>query len=137
VLTSEYPFGYNLKSGNGRGNISEETRRKMSYAQSGESNPMFGKTGDEHWGFGKRRTLKTRRKISHSLRGRKLPDSVRNKISENSSNKKIYHFISPVEKTTEITNLAKFCRDHKLCERSMRKVVSGKYTHHRGWRLEK
>ncbi len=37
-----------------RSPITEETRKKMSIAQSGKNNAMYGVTGKDHWAFGKK-----------------------------------------------------------------------------------
>ena len=42
----------------------QETKAKVSKANSGENNPMFGKFGEEHQRFGHKHTLESRKKIS-------------------------------------------------------------------------
>jgi group I intron endonuclease len=52
--------GYNGNSGGQGHEISEETRRKLSEANSGEKNPHFGKKGPLSPSFGLKRTAETR-----------------------------------------------------------------------------
>lgn len=77
-LNTLSPNGYNLNSG---GNvpieISEETRKKMSKAQSGKNNPMYGKErSEEH-----------KEKLSIALKGRKLTEEHIQKIGKANTGK--------------------------------------------------
>ena len=49
---------------------SEETKRKMSEAQKGESNPMYGRAGNKNPFFGKHHSEESRKKISEAKKGR-------------------------------------------------------------------
>lgn len=51
--------------------FSEETRKKISIANSGESNTYFGITGEAHFNFGKTRTIKQKQLISKNRSGGK------------------------------------------------------------------
>lgn len=51
-----------------KSNLSAETLMKMSKAQSGENNPMFGKRGEKHHNYGKSTPEETRKKISDSVK---------------------------------------------------------------------
>lgn len=67
-LNTLSPNGYNLKLGNARGILSEETKKKI---------------GDIH--RGKVVSEETRNKISKANLGKKLPQQVKDKISKNSA----------------------------------------------------
>jgi len=89
-------------------NLSEKTKRKMSEAQGGENNPMYGKhhseeairkiseanSGKNHPMYGKHRSEETKRKISEAQKGKCPSKETRKKISEansgeNNSNSKL------------------------------------------------
>lgn len=59
--------------------ISDETRQKLSAAQKGENNPMYGKPGTN---LGKTFSDEHRHKISESLKGKPLCEEHRQKLSE-------------------------------------------------------
>ena len=75
---------------------SDETRRKISEAKTGEKNPFYGKHHSEevrkkmseshksknHPMYGKHHSEDTRRKMSESLKGRTFSEEHRRKISE-------------------------------------------------------
>jgi len=60
---------------------SEETKRKMSDAQSGDKHWAYGKTGELCPNYGKRRTEEQRQRISKSLTGRHLSEEHKQKVS--------------------------------------------------------
>lgn len=68
--------------------ISEETRAKMSEAQSGESHPFYGKMGENHPKYGKTLSEETRAKISRACQGRKFSEEHRKKLSKAGLGKK-------------------------------------------------
>lgn len=78
-------FGYNIENGgNCFGSHSEETKKKISEAQKGEKNHMFGKHG---WAYGKKQTPEHREKnrIGHLgqpsyWKGKHLPESAKEKL---------------------------------------------------------
>ncbi|ABT16682.1 hypothetical protein ATCV1_Z548L [Acanthocystis turfacea chlorella virus 1] len=85
VLGTLSPSGYNLKGGGGNGKLSEETKNKISEANSGENNPMFGKchtdetkkkfseerSGEKNHMFGKHHAEETKKKLSEDRTGEK------------------------------------------------------------------
>ncbi|AGE52917.1 GIY-YIG catalytic domain-containing endonuclease [Paramecium bursaria Chlorella virus CZ-2] len=90
------PGGYNLMEGGGsKGRPSEESKQKMSDAQSGEKHHMFGKehtekskqkmsgakSGEKCYMFGKEHTEETKKKQSEANSGEK-----------NSTSKKVYKY---------------------------------------------
>ena len=140
LLGTLSPGGYNLKEGGGNGKPSDESRQKMSEAQTGEKNHNYGKTmSDEsrqklsksHCGkthteetkqmmseahCGKTHTEETKQKLSRSLTGRTLSDETKQKIIEskkgenNHMSKKIYQY--------DLTN--NFIQSFESCEEAAR-----------------
>jgi group I intron endonuclease len=114
------PGGYNLMEGGGsKGRPSEETKKKMSDAKSGEKCYWFGKTrteeskkkqsdaisGEKNHMFGKTRTEEAKKKQSDAISGEKHPmfgkehtDETKQKMSEaqsgekNHASKKVYQY---------------------------------------------
>lgn len=73
-------FGYNLVSGGGHQEFSEETRKKLSECRKGDKNWNFWNKGESHPLFGKKITDEHKKHISeskkngfHPTRGKKLP----------------------------------------------------------------
>lgn len=60
---------------------SEETRRKISLAISGERNYWYGKTGERAPNYGKKFSDDHKAKISQALKGRTLSDETKAKLS--------------------------------------------------------
>ena len=58
------------KIGNSNRNPSDETRKKISDAHKGESNPMFGKTGELHPNYGKPMSDEQKQKLSEAHKGK-------------------------------------------------------------------
>jgi len=127
------PNGYNLKAGNGNGCVSEETRRKISIANK-------GRVASEE----------TREKLRISHLGQKPTEEQIKNLKKMYKNKcvsllgptasvlvkqKTYHFISPKNEPTTITNMNKFCRENKISASKMCLVAQGKRNHHKGWKL--
>ena len=101
-------------------------------AQSGKNNPSYGKMGKKHWGYGKSRPKQVKDKISSALKRKSIPPEI---LEKRTYSHKTYNFISPMGEEVKIENLSKFCRDNAdLDERCMRRVVSGEYSNHKGWR---
>lgn len=63
------PKGYNLKQGGHNKALSQITKDKISNAQLGNRNHMFGKTGKKHPRWGKKHTMEARNKMSKSHKG--------------------------------------------------------------------
>ena len=51
---------------------SEETKKKMSAAQKGEHNPMYGRKGENHPMYGKTHSKETKAKMSNTFKGRHI-----------------------------------------------------------------
>ena len=91
----------------------EESKVKMSEAKSGNNNPMFGRDVSEE----------TRKKLSNSMKG-----------NTNGTHKALDWIITdPDGKTFQITNLSKFCREHKLSRSNM--MQKGKSKGYQCWKL--
>ncbi|AGE53253.1 GIY-YIG catalytic domain-containing endonuclease [Paramecium bursaria Chlorella virus Fr5L] len=109
LLGTLSPGGYNLMEGGGsKGRPSEESKKKMSEAQTGEKNPnygrtgkkhpMYGRTGEKHPMYGNNHTEETKKKISEAHIGKTLSDEHRQKMSDaksgekNHNSKKVYQY---------------------------------------------
>lgn len=142
------PTGYNCTEG-GRGGIpSEEVKKRISKTltgkiQSEETKKKRSKSlrGDKNHRYGISPSKEHRKKISNSLKetyanGYEHPFLGR-KHTEESIEKmcKTYTFVSLEGEVVKISNLSKFCKEKKpaLSVSSMRKVLSGSRSHHRGW----
>jgi len=75
--------------GEGVSGINEETKRKLSEANTGENNPNFGKSTSDKTrrkqsiaNTGKSPSEETRKKLSEALKGRTLSNETRKKLSE-------------------------------------------------------
>lgn len=68
-------------------NLSEETRKKLSEAMGGENNPMYGMTGENSPFYGKHHTEETKKKLSEFHTGKHLSDETRRKMSDTRTGK--------------------------------------------------
>ena len=83
LLGTLAPGGYNLKEGGGAtGKPSEETKRRMSEAQTGEKNHNYGKTGEKNPKYGRILTEETKKKMSKASMGKTHTNDTKQKISE-------------------------------------------------------
>ena len=79
--------GYNENSGGGGVvSLSDEHRRKVSEALTGEKNPMYGRTGEKHPFFGRKHSDETKQKMSENS-AMNRPET-RQKVSEAKKGKK-------------------------------------------------
>lgn len=62
--------GYNLTAGGNNAMCSEETKLKLSIANSGKNNPNYGKRGKETSMYGKKHSKETIKKMSASKKGK-------------------------------------------------------------------
>jgi len=84
--------GYNLKNGGTNGLPSDETRLKLSKANSGKNNAMYGMKGPLAPMYGKKHSIHTIKKISESKKGKKrLPftDEWKQNISRANKGRKL------------------------------------------------
>ena len=82
-------YGYNLTTGGGHYEFTDEVRAKLSESHSGEKHWCFGKKGELNPLYGKPKSPEHRQKISegkkgenHPLFGKHLPEDWANKIKE-------------------------------------------------------
>ena len=61
---------------------SDETRKKLSEAKTGEKHPMYGRTGEKNPNYGKKLSDEHRRKLSEAQTGKKHSAETLQKISE-------------------------------------------------------
>jgi group I intron endonuclease len=124
----------------------EETKKKISHALSGEGNPMYGKT----------HTQEVRDIISETHKGRKHTEEFCKYRSElytgdknpffgkthsDETNEKIikrhYRTIRLRDPSGQIveeySTMRKFCRDHDLDRKTILRVLKGEREHHKGW----
>ena len=121
----------------------KESLKKMSDAHKGQKLPeghVFwgGLHGEAHGFFGKHHTDETKAKISAAKMGRpSLLKGVPRDPKHFDSLRKTYICIDPdgVEHITP--NLPQFCRDHNLTRSNLITVLSGKWKHHKGWRIRR
>jgi len=73
------------------------------------------------------------------VKGKKRTEESRLKMSlwqlENSTVAKEYLITFPDQSVKIIKNLSKFCRDHNLNRKSAERVLIGKRTHHKGYKI--
>lgn len=129
------PKGYNLKLGNGRGKLSEETKKKISHSNKGKivSLETRKKSSDAHKGY--IMPLETRKKISNFFKN-KVPHK-NTQIGASKKNSKTYILQSPSGEITTISNMKKFCEQNELCRSSMSRLCTEKIFSYRGWKLIK
>ncbi|AGE52835.1 GIY-YIG catalytic domain-containing endonuclease [Paramecium bursaria Chlorella virus CZ-2] len=110
VLGTLAPGGYNLMEGGGsKGRPSEETKQKLSEANSGEKHPMYGKSlseetkqkiseaqsGEKAYWYGKTLSEESKQKMSearsgekHPMYGKTLSEETKKKLSDATSGEK-------------------------------------------------
>lgn len=97
--------------------------------------------------LGYRHTQDARRRISLSLKGRRLGETARKRMSEAAKSRTrehldkigekrsgFYILISPEGVVTEVKNLKKFCIQNDLTLSNMHKVTMGQRIQHKGWK---
>lgn len=129
-LNTLSPLGYNLNGGgNGKGGVSEETRKKLSEALkgkfAGENNPFYGKT----------HTAETREKLrkphpnysgekNHNY-GKPLPDEVKAKLSAKLSGENHYCYGKHLSLETR-AKISEANKGKKLSEEAIRRMAESK-----------
>lgn len=133
-LNTISPNGYNLKlGGSGHGLWSEEVKKKIGDSNSNKfvSEETKKKLSKSH--FGKRLSESTRKKMSEYWSGKSPSELARKNCIL--KNQKSYILISPDGVETEITNMAKFCRENGYDKGNMCELVRGKKKIYRGWKV--
>jgi hypothetical protein len=81
---------------------------------------------------GKKHSNKTKEKISEGNKGKTMDQETRDKIS-NTLCKTTYKLISPFGEKIVIKNITRFCKENNLPLSSLKRVISGKKEHYKGW----
>lgn len=150
--TDTIELGYNLTS-SGESILgfkhSQSTIEHLREINTGEKNPMWGKTlsderkqeiraffkGNTHT-KGMLHTESTKQKMSLSHKEKLKSEEHKSKIKE--SNCKYQYTITKPDKTQEITiSLSEFCRNYNLDHRAMYAVVNGRQKQHKGYNVTK
>ena len=125
------------------GAMSEEHKRKISEAHTGEKNYFYGKhhteenkrkiseahTGEKHYMYGKHQTEETKRKMSEAKKGKKLTEEHKRKISK--IKKCQWEIIDPLGNNFIIDDLKQYCKNNKLDYTSITKLNSGKIKYYK------
>jgi group I intron endonuclease len=146
--------GYNLtRGGEGRFGYShtEETKKKISEAERGEKNHMYGKRGSNCPNFGKTHSKKTKKRMSEAKKGenhtfysKHCSKKTKEKMSlaqigGKNHNAKKYVITTPEGKEIFVHGIANFCRNYKkeeLYYQGLVRVAKGKRSHHKGYKCE-
>lgn len=125
------PNGYNLRAGNGRGSVSEITRRKISKALKGQKRTEEQKRrlSEAHKGIPLPESAK--RKLSKLYKGRRLPELAYTNSAKAQSKK--YKLFSPDGEMFIVDNMKIHCLKYNLLTSGMSLVVNNKQNHHHGW----
>lgn len=138
ILNTWSPNGYNLRAGNGKGSMSEETKAKISAANTGRKRSIEARQNMSNAHRGKTLTPEQRKKISDANKG--VNNAFYGKThTQESIDKfsKTYTIISPDDEVMTIKNMAKHCRKYNLHEGNMNSMVKGNRKSCQGWRLYK
>ena len=119
TCNSVFPNGYNFElGGNGKKEVSAETRRKMSEASKGKKKP--------------KRTPEHCKAIGDRQRGRKKSRSHCKALSR--AHISYSYTITKPDGTVETTNnMRKYCKENGLTNSLMQYVAQGKYKQHKGY----
>ena len=98
-----------------------ETRERMSKAQKG-----------------KIISFETRKKISNTLKGIPTGPKTKEHIEKQAAARaRNWLVVDPQGNEQLITNLSKFCKEHRLNDKIMSNIAHGKGNQHKGWKCEK
>jgi group I intron endonuclease len=120
----------------------EETKQKISEAESGEKNHNFGKhhrettkqkmrenhqdqSGENNPFFGKHHTQEERAHHSKIMKGKNA--------GKNNGRARVVLLISPEGIEYKLSCYHPFCKEHNLSGGMICLVLQGKYNHHKGW----
>lgn len=124
-----------------------EVRKKISQMRLGENNPAKRPEVREKLSMSRRKRVisdETRKKMSESHKGKPSPkgmlgkkhtEEYRQKMRDKKVEKdnKVWNMKDPQGKIHTTNNLKFFCELNDLTDSSMRKVINGKMSHHKGW----
>lgn len=152
-LNAFSPNGYNLKAGQSRGILSEETKKKIGESNKGKkrSPETVEKLRVSHLGYVV--TDEAKKKLSNFNKGKKLSDNHKNKIAisntgkirteeakEKMRAKKLrffYCITAPNGEVFNVNNLMEFCRQNNLNAGHMSSVANSTKLHYKNWRVTK
>lgn len=136
-ITRQSCDGWMLAEKECGGDLTEETRAKLSKADSGKSLSKRGKTGKDHYQYGRPRTEETKSKIRERLQGTRPSDrAVAAAIKANARPYPAFYNIKTGEFILAGFNLRKLCQERNLTYDGLLFLKSG---HTKlsidGWRL--
>ena len=115
--------GYNIRDGGSCGNLSEETKIKISNSMKGRIIPK-----------------EERKKMSERMKGYTPSEETKKKMSDNSAQAKHYIITPPDGEEFEIKNLSKFCRENDLHAHRMNDLANNNQQggkSYKGYRIRK
>jgi len=132
---------YNLTTGGeGFGEITEETRKKLKKARTGQKRSEESKKRMSEARKGMKFSDKHKENLSKARRKRITTEETKQRMSKASKGKiniKTYKLIDPDENEYITTNgLVLFCKEHNLTSQNLHKVLNGQREHHKGWKIE-
>ena len=133
----------NLQYEEGNGGFGEnhpmklpENKEKLRQRMTGENNPMKRlEVRVKNSVFQNRPEVKEKFKQEHLGKNHPMNNlEARAKMANTKG--KDYSFIGPQNKTIQVHNLRKFCRENNLNSSHMVQVAKGKEQQHKGWKVE-
>jgi hypothetical protein len=125
------PKGYNLKAGQGRGIVSDETKKKLSELGKGRKLSEATKEKLRKASTGYKRPEKHLKAQRERMKGKK-PCALAQANSIKSS-QKTYKLIDPLGNHIIVINMAKYCRENNLNKFKMCELVRGRREIHKGY----
>lgn len=125
------PNGYNIQSGGNNFRMSEETKLKISIANTGKkrTEETRNKLSVSHKGFVV--TNETKRKLSETNKGKKPSDNtIKGGIEYK---QKTFTLVNPDGELVTFTNMKKFCDENLLSNSKLCLVAKGIRNTHKGW----
>ena len=124
-------------AGKNRKQISEKTRLKLKMSKLGKNNPQYkdGKTCGLCY---RKRLSRSQSKMGdkNPMYGKQISDEERLRRSLNSPRRRSYLITYKDGNTEIITGLLKYCRDHNISCRCLRRVLYGKRRHYLGMTIK-
>ncbi|AKF13580.1 MobE homing endonuclease [Sinorhizobium phage phiN3] len=115
----------------------EVARKVFAESMRGPANPRYGKAVFDH--RGRKRSEKTKQRISAARAGSKASEETRAKMSQakTGKGKKTYQFIDPKGNLVTVTNMKQFCAQNKFDVSAMYNLANGKYCSktYKGWAI--
>lgn len=135
-LNTWSPNGYNLRAGDGKGSMSQETKEKISIANTGRKHSVETRQNMSNAHKGKTLSADRRKKISDANKGENNSFYGKKHTQENIDKfSKTYTIISPNGEIMTIKNMAEHCRKYNLNNGNMNSMAKGNRPSCQGWRL--